>query len=42
MTDIAFAARLSARGVDTAQVARRTLFRHRREGLVMLQRLGLS
>jgi phosphoesterase RecJ-like protein len=34
-----FAARLSALGVDTAQVARRTLFRHRREGVDLMQRV---
>ena len=33
------ARRLAERGVDTAEVAARTLFRHRREGLAMLQRV---
>ena len=34
-----FAGRLSALGVDTAQVARRTLFRHRRAGVDLMQRV---
>jgi len=34
-----FAARLSARGVDTAQVARQTLHRNRREGVDLMQRV---
>ena len=34
-----FAGRLSAMGVDTAQVARRTLFRHRRAGIDLMQRV---
>jgi len=34
-----FAGRLSALGVDTAQVARRTLFRHRRAGIDLMQKV---
>jgi phosphoesterase RecJ-like protein len=34
-----FAGRLSALGVDTAKVARTTLFRHRREGIDLMQRV---
>ncbi len=34
-----FAGRLSALGVDTAQVARTTLHRYRREGVALMQRV---